>query len=129
MTTWDIRATIDTALAQEAETGQLRARITQHLAELEHTLLLPQADPASAVMSFITHYIESVPASLHLVAAIGGASAPSSPSPSASLLPPEDPSSTARNSAVSESLAQPEAIKCTIKGSPRNMPPKNAAPV
>jgi hypothetical protein len=65
-----IRDTIRAALQQENETGQLRARIEQRLPQLQEKLLLPELDPVSALMTFITGYVESVPSCLSLVTAV-----------------------------------------------------------
>ena len=65
-----IRATIKAALHQESETGQLRARIEEQLPQLRHKLVLPEQEPVTALMNFITGYVESVPACLQLVTAV-----------------------------------------------------------
>lgn len=66
----DIRATISAALCQERETHQLRSRIEQQLAQLQEKLVLPEEDPVTALMAFITGYVESVPSCLSLVTAV-----------------------------------------------------------
>lgn len=66
----EIRATIHAALQNEAETHQLRALITQRLPQLQDDLVLPEEDPVSALMAFITNYVKSVPSCLNLVTAV-----------------------------------------------------------
>jgi hypothetical protein len=70
MVSAEIKETINAALRSESETGQLRSRLAQRLPELQQKLLLPQKDPISALMTFITGYVESVPNSLRLVTAL-----------------------------------------------------------
>lgn len=70
MTTAGIRKTINTALLREQQTGELRQRLTQLLPHLEKKLELPDNDPTQALMTFIVRYVESVPGSLNLVAAV-----------------------------------------------------------
>lgn len=66
----DIRETIDAALRQEREDGQLALRLQQRLPELRLALLLPEEEPVAALIDFITGYIESVPGCLTLVQAV-----------------------------------------------------------
>ena len=70
MTTPTIREIISRAIVSEQKTGQLRALLRERHAQLSQTLILPKHDPISALMIFITGYIESVPSSLSLVAAV-----------------------------------------------------------
>lgn len=70
MVSSEIRATIRAALQKEGETHQLRTRIEQRLPQLQEKLVLPDADPVSALMTFITGYVESVPSCLNLVTAV-----------------------------------------------------------
>jgi hypothetical protein len=70
MMTPDIREIIDGAIISERETGQLRKQLSERLAALSEKLILPEQDPISALMVFITGYIESVPSSLTLVTAV-----------------------------------------------------------
>ena len=65
-----IRETISAALRTENETHQLRSRLEQQLPQLQHTLLLPEREPVSALLTFITGYVESVPSCLALVTAV-----------------------------------------------------------
>ena len=66
----DIRKIIDEAIASERDTGQLRKQLSERLAALSEKLVLPESDPITALMVFITGYIESVPSSLTLVTAV-----------------------------------------------------------
>lgn len=65
-----IRETIQAALRAEDETHQLRLWLQQELPHLQEKLLLPEPDPVSALMVFITGYVESVPSCLRLVTAV-----------------------------------------------------------
>jgi hypothetical protein len=65
-----IRETIQHAILQESASGELRAKILQQLHWLDDKLILPDDEPESALMAFITTYIECVPGSLNLVAAV-----------------------------------------------------------
>lgn len=66
----DIRAIIDAALVREKETRQLQQKLEQQLPDLRQTLLLPEHEPVSALMAFITSYVDSVPGCLRLVTAV-----------------------------------------------------------
>jgi hypothetical protein len=70
MVSSDIRETIRGALRLEHETHQLRARLERQLPQLQHKLLLPDHEPVTALMTFITGYVESVPSCLRLVTAV-----------------------------------------------------------
>jgi hypothetical protein len=70
MASSDIRETIDAALRSESETQQLRSQLEQQLPWLQHKLLLPEREPVSALLIFITGYVESVPSCLRLVTAV-----------------------------------------------------------
>ena len=70
MGTDDIRAIIAAALRNECETHQLRLRVELQLPQLQQKLVLPEQDPVSALMAFITGYVESVPGCLSLVTAV-----------------------------------------------------------
>lgn len=70
MATPTIREVISAAILSEQKTGQLRARLDGRQTQLSQTLILPECDPVSALMIFITGYIESVPSSLSLVSAM-----------------------------------------------------------
>ena len=65
-----IREKIDVARRQEVAGGQLAERLQRELPELHAKLILPEARPVPALMDFITDYIENVPNSLQLVAAL-----------------------------------------------------------
>ena len=66
----DIRAIIDAALVREKETRQLQQKLEQQLPDLRQTLLLPEHVPVSALLGFITSYVDSVPGCLRLVTAV-----------------------------------------------------------
>lgn len=70
MVEFEIRATIQAALQKERETQQLRARLALRLPQLQEKLVLPEKDPVSALMAFITDYVESVPGCLNLVTVV-----------------------------------------------------------
>ena len=70
MVSIEIRATIQAALQMEGETQQLRGRLAQRLPQLQEKLVLPEGDPVSALMAFITCYVNSVPSCLTLVTAV-----------------------------------------------------------
>jgi hypothetical protein len=70
MVTPGIRETIAAALHQERKTGQLRLGLEQQLPRLRAKLVLPEQEPVSALMLFITDYVESVPGCLSLVSAV-----------------------------------------------------------
>lgn len=70
MTTPTVREIISGAILSEEKTGDLRALLGERQAQLAQTLILPKHDPISALMIFVTGYIESVPSSLSLVAAV-----------------------------------------------------------
>lgn len=65
-----IRETISAAIRREHETRQLRRTLERRLPLLRQKLLLPDDEPVSALMSFITGYIECVPSCLALVTAL-----------------------------------------------------------
>ncbi|MEH6589320.1 MAG: hypothetical protein V7746_03630 [Halioglobus sp.] len=65
-----IRETIQHAILQESASGELRAKIRQQISWLDKKLILPDDEPESALMAFITSYVECVPGSLTLVAAL-----------------------------------------------------------
>jgi len=66
----DIRAKIEAAVADERGSGRLRARLVPRIGELRVKLLLPPEDPGTALIAFITDYVESVPGCLRLVSAV-----------------------------------------------------------
>lgn len=70
MTTPTIREIISAAILSEENTGQLRSYLGDRQTQLSQTLILPDGDPIAALLIFITNYIESVPSSLSLVAAV-----------------------------------------------------------
>ncbi len=70
MVSLGIRETIRAALRRENETHQLRSRIEQQLPQLQEKLVLPEQDPVSALMDFISGYIKSVPRCLRLVTVV-----------------------------------------------------------
>ncbi|MFK8047212.1 MAG: hypothetical protein AB8B81_02135 [Halioglobus sp.] len=70
MTTPTIREIISRAIDSEKQTGLLRAYLVDRQDQLSETLILPEHEPISALLIFITGYIESVPSSLSLVAAV-----------------------------------------------------------
>ena len=59
-----IRQIISAALRSENATHQLRSRLERQLPQLQHKLLLPEREPITALMTFITGYVESVPSCL-----------------------------------------------------------------
>ncbi len=65
-----IKEIISAALRKENETDQLRSRLERQLPQLQHKLLLPEREPITALMAFITGYVESVPSCLRLVTAV-----------------------------------------------------------
>ncbi|MDX1735863.1 MAG: hypothetical protein R3228_15925 [Halioglobus sp.] len=65
-----IREIIATALLQEERSGSMRQALEARVPDLRRNLLLPEEDPAAALMAFITSYIRSVPAGLRLVTAV-----------------------------------------------------------
>lgn len=65
-----IREIITAALDTENETHQLRMRLERKLPQLRQKLLLPEEEPVSALMAFITGYVESVPSCLRVVTAL-----------------------------------------------------------
>jgi hypothetical protein len=65
-----IKETIQLAILQESASGQLRTKIRQRIKWLDKKLILPNDEPESALMAFITTYIQSVPGSLSLVTAV-----------------------------------------------------------
>ena len=70
MRTAELRESIAAAVAYEAAAGELQAVLAQRLGELRTRLLLPEEQPVSAMLTFITRYIRSVPGCLRLVAAV-----------------------------------------------------------
>jgi len=70
MATPDISKTIDDAIRQEAESGRLRRQLENNLSRLNEKLVLPEEDPVTALLGFISGYIQSVPSSINLVTAI-----------------------------------------------------------
>ncbi len=70
MTATDIRETIVAALRYEKDTGDFEQKLALLIPGLRERLVLPEQDPASALMAFITDYVESVPGCLSLVTAI-----------------------------------------------------------
>jgi len=70
MTTQTIREIINEAILGEERTGQLRTYLHDRQTQLAQKLILPEHRPVAALMLFITGYIESVPSSLSLVAAV-----------------------------------------------------------
>jgi hypothetical protein len=70
MSAADIREKIVAATAAERQTGDLRRQLTAKLPELRQTLVLKGDNPVDALMEFVTGYIESVPGSISLVAAV-----------------------------------------------------------
>jgi hypothetical protein len=70
MSSLEIRATIQAALQKEGETQQMRASLAQRLPQLQEKLVLPEEDPVSALMVFVTRYVNSVPSCLSLVTAV-----------------------------------------------------------
>ncbi len=66
----DIRAKIEAAVADERASGRLRARLEPRIGTLRVKLLLPPEDPGTALIAFITDYVESVPGCLRLVSAV-----------------------------------------------------------
>lgn len=66
----EIREIIAAALCEERETGQLALKLQQQLPQLHSKLVLPENEPVSALLAFITDYVKSVPGSLKLVTAV-----------------------------------------------------------
>ncbi len=65
-----IRQIISAALRSENATHQLRSRLERQLPQLQLKLLLPEREPITALMNFITGYVQSVPSCLRLVTTI-----------------------------------------------------------
>ncbi|MFT4614034.1 MAG: hypothetical protein ACI9NT_001176 [Bacteroidia bacterium] len=70
MVTPSLRDIINTAIEQEALTGELRAQFQHGLPALQERLLLPDDEPVGALVTFVTRYIKSVPGCLRLVTAV-----------------------------------------------------------
>jgi hypothetical protein len=66
----EISKTIKAALHQESTTGSLRHKLEQQLSQLRQKLVLPDTEPVTALMVFVTGYVESVPSCLRVVTAI-----------------------------------------------------------
>lgn len=66
----EIRETIRAAIRNEEETHRLRSRLERQLPQLQEKLILPEQDPISALMAFISGYVKSVPSCLRLVTAV-----------------------------------------------------------
>jgi len=66
----DIRESISSAIQQETECNLFRERLLGQLPHLKNKLVLPDEDPVSALISFTTSYIQSVPGSISLVTAV-----------------------------------------------------------
>jgi hypothetical protein len=65
-----IRDRIHSAVLAEARTGRLSHSLEQRLPELRSKLVLPEKDPVTGLLAFITGYVESVPDCLLLVTAV-----------------------------------------------------------
>ena len=65
-----IRETISAALRAEQETHQLRSMLEGRLPELHQKLQLPEHEPVTALMTFVTGYVECVPSCLALVTSL-----------------------------------------------------------
>tara|TARA_R110002073_G_C9365635_1_gene571798 strand:+ start:528 stop:1160 length:633 start_codon:yes stop_codon:yes gene_type:complete len=70
MVSREIREIIRNAIRSEEKTHRLRSRLERQLPELHKTLVLPEREPVSALMIFITGYVKSVPSCLRLVTAV-----------------------------------------------------------
>jgi hypothetical protein len=70
MVSREIREIIRAAIRSEEETHQLRQRLQRQLPALHKKLVLPEPEPVTALMAFITGYIKSVPSCLRLVTAV-----------------------------------------------------------
>jgi hypothetical protein len=66
----EISRTIKAALRQESATHSLRHKLEQQLPQLRQKLVLPETEPVTALMAFVTGYVESVPSCLRVVTAI-----------------------------------------------------------
>lgn len=66
----DIRKSIASAIEQERTSQLFRTKLVERIPQLEKKLQLPDDDPASALIEFVTAYIESVPGSISLVTAV-----------------------------------------------------------
>lgn len=66
----DIRNLIAAAILQEEESSLFRAHLSKQLPRLRKRLILPESSPVSALIGFISAYIESVPGSISLVTAV-----------------------------------------------------------
>ena len=66
----DIREIIARAIEQEQQTHSLRNRLAANIDDFRSRLELPEAEPAEALIEFITRYIESVPGCISLVTAV-----------------------------------------------------------
>jgi len=65
-----IRESISSAVRRESRSSLYRNHLIRHLPALQKKLILPEEDPVSALVSFTTRYIQSVPGSIALVAAV-----------------------------------------------------------
>ncbi len=65
-----IKQTIAAAQRHEGENGQLSSRLQAQLPQLREKLVLPEEDAVSALLAFVTDYVESVPGCISLVAAV-----------------------------------------------------------
>lgn len=61
MNTPAIRELINKALKHEANTGQLAAQLETKLKDIHPSIRLPEANPLSVLIGFVTAYIEEVP--------------------------------------------------------------------
>ena len=66
----DIRNLIAAAILEEQESALFGTRLGRQLPRLRKRLILPEIEPVSALIGFITAYIESVPGSISLVTAV-----------------------------------------------------------
>ena len=66
----DIREIIARAIEQDHQTHSLRNRLAANIDDFRSRLELPEAEPAEALIEFITRYIESVPGCISLVTAV-----------------------------------------------------------
>jgi len=68
-----IRATIELAKRNEAETAQLQRALALQIPLLHSAIKLPAQQPVAALLAFVTTYIDQVPNCLEAALAISGA--------------------------------------------------------
>jgi hypothetical protein len=66
----DLKRMIDTAVRNESSHQQLRRHLERELPRLRQWLILPEQQPLSALLQFVTRYIQSVPTSISLITSV-----------------------------------------------------------